>query len=403
MKVLLVNKFHYKKGGSETYYFTLAKLLEKCGHEVVFFSIADDKNIPTKYSKYFIKNAGLNNGLMGKMRMFKNLNYSREAYENIRKLIADEHPDFAIFNLVHKQISLSIVDALKEFNIPIFWTVHDLIFICPSYTMLDGEGQICEKCKNGEFINCIKNNCIHGSRIYSYLSYREAKFIKKHKLYDEIDAFITPSKFYKSKLDESKLIKSKVIYLPNPCLNEPVKAINKNPDNYLLYFGRLSEEKGIDVLIKSLVNTNLNLYIAGEGPIKNYLINLCNKLKLNNRVKFLGFITGEELNQIIYNSMYVVLPSQWYENGPYSAIEALSFGKPLIVSNYGGLPELIDNNGYVFSSENELKEILSNIDNNSDKDYESMCLNSLNKYKENYYNFDYVKNIMNIYKEAIKK
>ena len=403
MKVLLVNKFHYYKGGSETYYFTLAKLLEKCGHEVIFFSIEDNKNIPTESGKYFIKNVGLNSGLMGKVRMFKNLNYSKEAYENIKKLIADEHPDLAIFNLVHKQISLSIVDALKKFNIPIFWTVHDLIFICPSYTMLDGSGQICEKCKNGEFVNCIKNKCIHGSLIYSYLSYREAKFIKKHKFYDKIDAFITPSKFYKSKLDESKLIKSRVLYLPNPCLNIPVKEINKKPNDYLLYFGRLSKEKGVDILIKSLVNTNLNLCIAGEGPIKNNLVKLCDDLKLNDRVKFLGFKTGDELHQIIYNSRYVVLPSQWYENGPYSAIEALSFGKPLIVSSYGGLPELIDNNGYVFSSEEELSDILSNLEKNSDKVYESMCLNSLNKYKNNYYNFDYVKNIIDLYEEVFKK
>ena len=402
MKVLLVNKFHYKKGGSETYYFTLAKLLEEKGHEVVYFSIRDGKNIPCKDDKYFIGNTGLDGGIKGKIRMLKNMNYSQEAFKKIKEEIKEEKPDLAILNLVHKQISLSIIDALKEARIPIFWTVHDLIFICPSYTMLDGEGKICEKCKNGEFINCFKNKCIHGSSIYSYLSYREAKFIKKHKFYKDIDCFICPSEFYKNKLTESKLISSKVVHLPNPCLNVPIEEVNKNPKDYLLYFGRLSKEKGVDILIRALRKTNLKLVIAGEGPIKKELINLVHEFKLEEQAEFVGFKIGDELKQLIYDSKYVVLPSQWYENGPYSAIEALSFAKPLIVSSFGGLPELIDRNGYIFSSENELISILNNLGSISNETYQLMCLKSLNKYKENYYNFDYIQNIMNLYEEAKK-
>lgn len=400
MKVLLVNKFHYRKGGSETYYFTLAKLLENQGHEVVFFSIHDEKNLDCKDEKYFIKNAGLQSGLKGKIRMLKNLNYSKEAYKNIKKEIEAEKPDLAILNLVHKQISLSIVDALKEYDIPIFWTVHDLIFVCPSYTMLNGKGQICEKCIDGDFLNCVKNKCIHNSLLLSLLSYDEAKFIKKHNFYEKIDCFITPSNFYKNKLIQSKLINTKVVYLPNPCLNEPIKDVNLRPKEYLLYFGRLSKEKGLEILLNSLVGKDICLVIAGEGPIKNDLISLCDKLNLNNNVKFVGFRQGEELNNLIKECKYVVLPSQRYENGPYSGIEALSFGKPLIVSNYGGLPELIDGNGFVFDNKEKLEEILNKLPNISDSEYTSMCLNSLNKYKSTYYNFEYVQAIVKLYEEA---
>ena len=403
MKVLLVNKFHFRKGGSETYYFTLAELLKKKGHEVIYFSIDDERNLECDDSKYFIKNAGLTGGIVGKFRMLKNMNYSKEAYENIKKEINAEKPDLAILNLVHKQISLSIVDALKENNVPIFWTVHDLIFVCPSYTMLDGNGHICEKCLNGDFANCLKNKCIHGSTLYSLLSYREAKFIKKHKFYDDIDCFICPSEFYKQKLQSSNLINSNVVYLPNPCLNAPVSEVNKNPKDYLLYFGRLSKEKGVDLLLNSICDKNINLVIAGDGPMKSELILLCDKLNLTNKVKFVGFKQGEELTSLIKESKFVILPSQWYENGPYSAIEALSFGKPLIVSSFGGLPELIDGNGFIFKNSSELDEILNKIISISEEEYVNLCLNSLNKYKSTYYNFDYVQAIVNLYEEVKSK
>ena len=403
MKVLLVNKFHYRKGGSETYYFTLAELLKKQGHDVIFFAIDDERNFQCKDSKFFIRNTGLYSGPAGKLRMLKNINYSKEAYGNIKKEINEEKPDLAILNLVHKQISLSIVDALKECHVPIFRTVHDLIFICPSYTMLDAKGEICEKCINGDFSNCIKNKCVHGSLLYSFLSYREAKFIKKRGFYNDIDCFICPSKFYKEKLESSSMINSHIVHLPNPCLNEPVLKVNENPKDYLLYFGRLSKEKGVGLLLNSLKGKNINLIIAGEGPMKNELISLCDKLNLNDRVKFVGFKQGEELFKLIKESKFVVLPSQWYENGPYSAIEALSFGKPLIVSNFGGLPELIKENGFIFNSQKELEDILDNKINITGNRYVNLCLSSLNMFKTIYHDFDYVKAIIDLYKEVKSK
>ena len=152
MRVLLVNKFHYLRGGSERYYFTLASLLEKAGHEVFYFAINDDKNIETKDKKYFLNNVGAEGGIIGKVRMIKNMNYSKEAYKKIKEEIKEVKPDLAILNLVHKQISLSIVDALKENKNPIFWVVHDLIFVCPSYTMLDGNGNIVYELGSDEII-----------------------------------------------------------------------------------------------------------------------------------------------------------------------------------------------------------------------------------------------------------
>ena len=199
MKILLVNKFHYMKGGSERYYFTLADAFKRNGHEVIFFAMKDEKNIPCKQEKYFVSNSSINGGIKNKISMVLHMVYSKEAYKKMTQLLKDENPDLVILNLVHKQITCSIIDAIKDYNpkIKIFWTMHDLITVCPSYTMLDGNGNICEKCLHGDFNNCKKNKCIHGSTLMSLLSTYEAKQIKKHKWYNKIDLFICPSNFYK--------------------------------------------------------------------------------------------------------------------------------------------------------------------------------------------------------------
>lgn len=396
MKVLIVNKFLKVVGGSERYIFTLNELFKREGIETVFFGMQDNANEPETNNEYLVKNNYAHGDLIQKIRLVKNMKYSKEAYRKMKALIEVEKPDLAILNLFHKNLTCSIIDALYEKNIPIIWVCHDLMAVCPSYLMLNGKGEICEKCLNGDFKNCFKSKCVRGSSLLSYLSYKEAEFIKKHKFYDKIDLIITPSLFFKKKIESSNLIHTKVVHLCNPCLNEPVKEINANPDNYFLYLGRLSSEKGIELLIKAFINIESSLYIVGKGPEESRLRKLAEELGLTNKVRFLGFKSGDELNKIIYNSIAVVLPSQRYENGPYSAIEALSMGKPLIVSEYGGLPELIENNGYIFKTHSDLTKILNLFSNLETKNYLNLCKNSLNLYIRNYYDYNYVERLLDL-------
>lgn len=386
MKILLVNKFHYLKGGSEKYYFTIADTLKAMGHDVVYFSMHDEKNIPCKQDKYFVSSVGVNSNFKGKIKMALNMNYSKESYKKMNDLLDNEKPDVAILNLVHKQITLSIIPALKKHNVKIIWTMHDLITVCPSYTMIDGNGNICEKCLHGDFKQCYKNNCAHGSKLMSYLSYKEAMYIKKHRYYDDVDLYVCPSRFYYNKLNEAAFTKSKIIYLPNPLPLDTKYQINTNVENYLLYFGRLSKEKGISMLINAMKQVNYKLIILGTGPIENELKELINKENLNDKVSMLGFKTGIELQKYINNAKAVVLPSQWYENGPYSAMEAMALGKPLIVSNYGGLPELVEDsiNGYIFKNQDELVDSINKIINLDSSIYELMCKKSLEIAKEKF-------------------
>lgn len=382
MKVLLVNKFHYRKGGSETYYFALAEALKAQGHEVVFFAMQDEKNLPCEQERYFVKNASVGGGFKSKLNMVLHIAYSQEAYRKMSALLEAEKPDLVVLNLVHKQLTCSVIDAIKKYraDLPVFWTMHDLICVCPSYTMLDGNGNICEKCMDGDFGHCLKNKCAHGSALMSALSAYEAKQIKKRGWYNQVDLFICPSEFYKNKLEAAKFTKSDIICMRNPLPLDTDYAVSAGDGKYVLYFGRLSKEKGVKTLIDAMKNTDYPLVILGTGPeesaLKNYVVE--NGIK---NVSFEGFKQGEELDGFVRGARCAVLPSEWYENGPYSAMEAMAKGKPLIVSSLGGLPELVEDgvNGYVYSSKEELAEAIEKMIALDSENYATMCERALEK------------------------
>lgn len=393
MKVLLVNKFHYMKGGAERYYFTLADILKKQGHEVIFFSMKHEKNYPCDQEEYFVSNKEYNNkiSLIDKFKAYRTLVYSNEAYIKMNQLLNDEKPDLVILNNIHRQITTSIIDAISEHNIKIYWVVHDLITLCPAYTMLDGNGNICEDCCQGNFKNCIRKKCVKNSRVKSSLAVKEAKYNLKNKIYDKVDKFITPSNFYRKKLIQYGFDESKVIHRPNPLPLDTKYELNDKDEKYILYFGRLSKEKGVKTLIDSIKDINYRLIVLGTGPIEEEVKEYVNSNKIAN-VELLGFKQGEELTNYIRNCRCVVLPSEWYENGPYSAMEAMALGKPLIVSNLGGLPELVEQNknGYIFTSKEELKESLIKMINLNEEEYKSMCNSSLEKAKELFNPYKYI-------------
>lgn len=381
MKVLLVNKFHYRKGGSETYYFTLAEALKARGHEVIFFAMQDEKNLPCEQEGYFVSNASVNGGMKSKLNMLLHMTYSKEAYTKMKALLKAEEPDLVILNLVHKQITLSIIDAIKEHDpkLPIFWTMHDLIAVCPSYSMRDGNGNICEKCLGGDFSHCVKNKCIKGNTLMSVLSKHEAEYIRKRKWYDQVDLFICPSEFYRKKLTEGNFTKSPIVTMRNPLPLDTVFERNETNEGYILYFGRLSPEKGVKTLIEAAIKCGCHLMILGTGPQEEELKELAKDAE---NIEFKGFQTGEALHKFVKNSKCVVLPSEWYENGPYSAMEAMALGKPLIVSNYGGLPELVEDgvNGYIYEkTADALAECIEKMQKLDSKTYQKMANASLTK------------------------
>ena len=224
----------------------------------------------------------------------------------------------------------------------------------PIYLLLDGNNKICEKCKDGFYFRCVIKRCSQNSLTQSAILAADAYFRKKIiKPVDVIDHFLFVSHFAKNKhveFESKYNSKSSVLYNFNVNLKD-IKSI-KNKGNYFLFYGRLSREKGISTLIDAAINANIKLKVVGEG----LLLPKYKKLKHKN-IEFLGFKSGAELWSLIYNSSFVVVPSEWYENNPLTIIEAYSFGKPVIGARIGGIPEIIKENitGYLFPSGDKKK------------------------------------------------
>ena len=407
MKILLVNKYHYVRGGSETYYFALAELLKKAGHEVIFFAMQDDNNIPCEQSDYFVSNVNFN----GKLSILQKINaatrmiYSFEAKKKISSLIEKEAPDIVHVNLFHRVLTASIIDAAKKYHIPVVLTMHDLNCICPNHTMLD-HGKICEACLHGNYLNCVKRVCFKNSRVKCLMAAIESEYNKLSGLYNKIDLYITPSDFYRKKMLESGLTNNKIMCIRNFLTDNIFETKKYIGGTYYLYFGRLSEEKGVMTLLKAIHNTpKVLLEIAGVGPMEKELREYVKLNKLENRIHFNGFLSGKALRDLVSGSKCIILPSEWYENGPYSIMEAMAAGKPVIVSGEGGLPEIVQNgeNGYICKAfnPNSLAESINKMERLDDREYKAMCFNASEKAGNMFDGDLYISKLLNEYQQLI--
>ncbi|MFH0815176.1 MAG: glycosyltransferase family 4 protein [Candidatus Falkowbacteria bacterium] len=350
MKVLQANKFFYIKGGSGRVFFDTIRILEERGHDVATFSMKDDNNFPSQFSDYFIENIDFSkaSGTLAGLKKAGHFLYSLESRSKIETLIKQAQPDVAhLHNFTH-QLTVSILSALKKNKIPIVQTLHDYQLICPNYRMFTG-GQVCERCKKRKFYNAILHKCVANSVVKSALLATDLSFQRLFKLYEEkVDAFIAPSLFLKNKMQEWGVIKP-IYHIPYS-VNFEQYVPNPEPGNYLLYVGRLSEEKGLVTLLKAMRELpDVALKIVGNGPLRSHLVNYVMKKNIKN-VEFLGSRYGSALDDIIRYARFIVVPSEWYENYPMAILEAMASGKPVLGARIGGIPEMVENDktGWLF-------------------------------------------------------
>lgn len=353
MKILTINKFHWLKGGSEAVYFGEAELLELNGHQVIPFAMKGYQNVSSVFSKFFVENVDYEKGgLANKISAASKIIYSFDAKYKMNTLLAEVKPNIAHFHIFQHQISPSVFSPLKSKGIPLVLTLHDLKPICPNYKMLTHDG-ICERCKGGKFYNCFFYKCSKGSSINSLVNMVEMYFHYARGYYQCVDKFIAPSNFYRNKMIEFGFPASQVVHISN--FIDLTKFTCSDTDHgYGLYFGRLSEEKGVQTLLDALTShPNKPFYIVGSGPLEKVFQQSAVDLGLTN-VRFLGFKTGDELKKLIMEASFTVIPSEWYENCPMSVLESFAMGKPVIGARIGGIPELINEgvDGATFESGN---------------------------------------------------
>lgn len=394
MKILLVNKFYYRRGGDCIYMLNLEQLLKAHGHEVAVFAMDYPENLDTPWKKYFPKN-------MSKLMAFTRPFGAHEVKSTFKKLLDDFKPDVVHLNNVHTQLSPVMAELAHQRGIKVVWTLHDYKLLCPRYDCLKNGKTICETCFSGDKKACLDNKCMKGSKLASFIGYKEAVTWNRERLEACTDVFICPSQFMADKMVQGGFSKSKMQTLCNfidveKCkfsstdgtdYTDDVELLPKKED-YYCFIGRLSHEKGAKTLIEAANQLPYKLVIIGGGPLMEEL-----KSVAHTNIKFVGFKQWDDIKQLVGKARFSVIPSEWYENNPLSVIEAQCLGTPVLGANIGGIPELTD---YTFSSGN-IADLRLKIEKmwNSKLDYQQIASDAQHRYDaETYYD-----KLINIYKQ----
>lgn len=348
MKIIQINKFNYLRGGAEKYFLELSERLTQDGHQVAKFCMTDRRNLADTWSGYWLSQIDFEQpGLPDKLRAPGRIIYSRAAKKGLAKLIKDFQPDIIHAHNIYHQLSPSVLDAAREAKVPVVMTLHDYKLICPNYQLLN-HGQVCQKCLDGNFWHCFQEKCFKDSRSQSFLASLEAVLHQRWQTYQRgVDLFIAPSQFMADKCQAAGWPNDRLQVLINPVPELPVGQ--RQVQDYFLYAGRLSGEKGVDVLLRALEGSNYRLKIAGRGPEENALRQLVKDLKLSEQVDFLGQQGHQQLASLLDGAIALTVPSIWYENMPLNILEALGRGCPVVASRIGGIPEIINHqvNGWL--------------------------------------------------------
>lgn len=353
LSILAVNKYHRLKGGAETIFFAEMEQLRERGHSVVPFSMKDDANLSTPFEPYFVDAVDYEkSGLADKIIASSKILYSWEARSKISSLLDGTSFDVAHLHNIYHQISPSILAPLRQRKIPIVLTVHDLKLVCGNYKMYIN-GHVCERCKGGKHFHLLLNRCTKGSLAGSLVNTVEMYLHDLLGFYRQVDVFIAVSHFYRDKLIEFGVEPDKIVVLPS-FVDTRQYEVAESVGDYALYFGRLSEEKGVDTFIDAAQhNPHIPHWIVGTGPEEELLKARMSSLGLAN-VTFLGFQTGAALKKLVREALTIVVPSRWYENSPLTVLEAYASGRPVVGADIGGIPELVgdDESGLLFRSGN---------------------------------------------------
>ncbi len=352
MRVLLINKFLYPKGGAETYVFKLGETLEKYGHEVQYFGLENEKNIVGNNAGAYVSHMDFGAGTFKNLSAPFRIIYSAEAHRKISKVLYDFEPDVVHLNNIQFHLTPSIILATDAYRrsagrkVKIVYTAHDYQLICPSHGLFDTDIKVCEKCLGQNYTHCLRTKCVKNSRAKSLLAMLDAYYWKFSKAYGCIDTIICPSHFLKAKLDMQARFADKTVAIHN--FIEPKSAEGVDKGDYVLEFGHLSRDKGTLTLLEVAKRMpNVRFVFAGYGAAEAEIAKVPN-------AEFVGFKTGNELKELISGAMCSIYPSEWYENCPFSVIESQMYGTPVIGSRMGGIPELIQENktGLMFEAGN---------------------------------------------------
>src|ERR1700680_1223792 len=344
MRILYCNKYNFRFSGTEAYLFEAMELMRSRQNDVALFSMADPRGEPTPYDQHFVNHIDFKSqaiDLLARARQAAHALYSTEARRKLREMIGDFRPDVAHVRNIYHHLSPSILWELRAQKVPVLYHLNDFKLICPSYNMVS-RGVACEKCHRGKFLNVVTEGCYNGPGGSAWVLAAEAYAHKWLRTYEKcVDRFLAPSQFVKDKLTENGWDASRIDVLQHFQRIPDQVPINFGSDAPILYFGRLSVEKGIADLLRAMQRIpETRLIVAGDGPQRSQLEQLARDLRLTN-VSFTGHLRGAALDELIASARFTVLPSRAYETMGKSILESFARGRAVVASDLGSRRELI--------------------------------------------------------------
>lgn len=396
MKILLINKFLYPRGGDCVYTLNVGEALKAEGHEVYYWGMKYPKNLSFNEEKYFASEVNFtSNKIKGRIKAIMRIFGKDEIRYKFTHFLDKIQPDVVHLNNIHSYLSPIIAKIAHDKGIRVVWTLHDYKLICPSYTMLYKE-KLCRDCQNNS-LNVITRCCMKNNLIASLIAWKEYKYWNIKRINPWIDSFICPSRFMLNQIHKGGIPKNKLSLLPNFIDKRKREFIlNNSTDekekNSYAYIGRISDEKGVNELLNIASKLPYKLYLAGEGPSLEKL-----KQEYNtSNIIFLGNLSALDVIKLMKRVCFTILPSKCFENYPLSAIESFCCGTPVLAHRVGGMPELIEAMGYKTFYENNdeldsaIKIFFENIGTINQKELSEKALNYFSPE-------EYVKKLISIY------
>lgn len=339
MRILMVSKFWYLRGGLERVMFDEIASLEGAGHEVAHFSTSHPDNQSSPWSDYFVpyielgEHAGLTarQQVAATARMF----YSVEAAKRFRRQLADFRPQVVHVHGIHRQLSPSILLEARRAGVPVVQTLHDYHPVCPCDTLLRGGSEACVPplCHGRNLLPCVVHRCVRASVAASVASAVELFWRRWVMGYADLVAlFIAPSHYLADVIRSGGWSRPPITVLPNAVpLSSP-----STPGDFFLYAGRLSGEKGVATLLAASARSKTPLVVAGDGPLAREL-----RGKAPATVRFTGRATSADVARLLHDCLAAVVPSEWPENAPMAVLEPMAAARPVVASRVGGIPEQV--------------------------------------------------------------
>lgn len=384
MKVLLCNKFYYRRGGDCIYTMNLEQLLKKHGHEVAIFSQQYPLNEPSPWSKYWPSEFKMKPSL----NMFDSLLRPfglGSIQKHFKAILDDFQPDVVHLNNIHTQLSPILAEMAHARGIRVIWTIHDTKLVCPCYTCMR-DGQWCEECFTDNRA-VLRHKCMKGGALGSLIGYEEAQKWTPARLQQCVDAFICPSQFMADTMKRGGFEANKMQVRSNFIETKKVADADTDKQDYYVFLGRLTSIKGIETLCKAADTLPYQLIVIGGGKLEE---SLRAKYAKSKQIVFKGQLSWEEIKPLVSRARFMVVPSEWSENNPFSIIESMTLGTPVLGAMIGGIPELIDSsNGMTFESGNtdELTHCIEKMWN-SEFNYQQIANHSLSKFgDDSYYHY----------------